>query len=281
MTGFDAVVHAFSTMGLGGFSTHDASFGHFNSPAIEFVAIVFMLLAGMNFATHFQALRLGSMAPYRADVEARWFLVVAGVSVLLITGFLLYHRVYPDFLTALRFSAFNVVSIATTTGYASTDYNLWPAFAPLWMLMLSSFATSSGSTGGGIKMVRALILYKLVYRELMQSMHPRAVLVEKLGGRPLPTQVLYSVLVFGFLYLSSLLVVTMVLAASGLDLVSAFTATVATLNNTGPGLNQVGPATTYEVLTDFQTWVCAFAMILGRLELFAVLLVFMPVFWRN
>jgi trk system potassium uptake protein TrkH len=281
MTWFDAVMHSFSTMGLGGFSSHDASFGFWNSPAIEAVTVVFMLLAGMNFATMFLALYGRSFQPYLRDPEARWFLGVTLGSVLGIAIYLWAMGTYPEFLTALRHSAFNVVSIATTTGFASVDYNLWPMFAPLWMLFLCSFATSAGSTGGGIKMIRAIILYKQVYRELMRSMHPNVVWPVRIGGDPVPQNILFAVLAFAFVYMCSIATMTLLLSFSGLEIVTAFSAVVASINNTGPGLNQVGPATTYEVLTDFQTWVCSFAMLLGRLEIFTLLVVLTPAFWRR
>jgi trk system potassium uptake protein TrkH len=281
MTWFDAVMHAFTTMGLGGFSSHDASFGHWNSPAIEAVTIVFMLLAGMNFATMFLALYGRSFQPYMRDPEVRWFMGITAASVLGIAIYLWATGTYPEFLTALRHSAFNVVSIATTTGYASVDYNLWPMFAPLWMLFLCSFATSAGSTGGGIKMIRAIILYKQVYRELIRSMHPNVVWPVRIGGDPVPQNILFAVLAFAFVYMCSIATMTLLLSFSGLEIITAFSAVVASINNTGPGLNQVGPATTYEVLTDFQTWVCSFAMLLGRLEIFTLLVVLTPSFWRR
>ena len=281
MNWFDAVMHSFTTMGLGGFSSHDASFGHWNSPAIEAVTIVFMLLAGMNFATMFIALHGRSFLPYLRDPEAPWFLAVTLGSVLGIALYLWLEGAYAEFPTALRHAAFNVVSIATTTGFASVDYNLWPAFAPLWMLFLCSFATSAGSTGGGIKMVRALILYKQVYRELLRAMHPNLAWPVRIGGDPVPQNILFAVLAFAFMYMVSIVSMTLLMSFSGLDTVTAVSAVVASINNTGPGLNQVGPATTYEVLSDFQTWVCSFAMLLGRLEIFTLLVVLTPAFWRR
>ncbi len=281
MSWLDAVIHAFSTMGLGGFSSHDASFGYFNSPTIEAVSMLFMLIAGMNFATHFLVWRQKSFLPYAHDPEVRLFVAVVLASCVGIAFYLWRMGVYPDFLDALRYAAFNTVSIATTTGFANTDYNLWPIFAPLWMLFLSSFATSSGSTGGGIKMIRAELLYKQVYRELIRLMHPNALAPMKLGGQIVPNAIVYAVLAFMFIYIAALVSLTLILAASGLDAITAFSAVVACLNNTGPGLNLVGPATTYAVLTDFQTWVCSFAMLLGRLELFTLLVVFTPAFWRR
>jgi trk system potassium uptake protein TrkH len=281
MSWFDAVMHSFSTMGLGGFSSHDASFGFWDSPAIEVVTVVFMLFAGMNFATHFLVIHGRTLNPYRHDPEARWFLLVTIGSVLGIAAYLWQSGTYPEFTTALRFAAFNVVSIATTTGFANTDYNLWPIFAPLWMLFLCSFATSAGSTGGGIKMIRALILYKQVYRELVRAMHPSVVWPVRICGHAIEQNILSAVLAFGFAYMCTIVALTLVMTFTGLEVVTAFSAIVASINNTGPGLNQVGPATTYEILTDFQTWICTFAMLLGRLELFTLLVVLTPAFWRK
>jgi trk system potassium uptake protein TrkH len=277
----DAMMHAFSTMGLGAFSSHDASFGYWNSPAIEAVAIYFMLLAGINFGTHFLAWRRWSFAPYARDPEARLYLLVVIGSVFGIAYFLLANQIYPSFWTALRFSAFNVVSIATTTGFSNTDYNLWPVFAPVWMLFLCSFATCSGSTGGGIKMIRAELMARQAVREMTRIIHPRAMVPVKLAGVPVENNIIFAVLAFILMYNGSVIAMTMLLAASGLDIVTAFSAVIACINNTGPGLGRVGPATTYASLNDFQTWICSIAMLLGRLELFTLLVVFTPGFWRK
>lgn len=281
MSPFDALVHAFSTMGLGGFSTHDASFGYFNSPLIEMVAVVFMLIAGVNFATHFLAFRHRSVGAYRHDSEAHAFWIVTLGSALIIAVYLLWWEVYPDFFTALRFSLFNTVSIATSTGYASTDYNQWPIFAPLLMLLLSCFASSSGSTGGGIKMVRAMLLFKQGQREMARLLHPNAILPVKFQDMTVPNNIIYAVLAYLFLYLVSVVVMTLLMTASGLDFITSFSAVIASINNTGPGLNQVGPATTYASLSDFQTWVCTFAMLLGRLELFTFFVLLTRTFWKS
>ncbi|OYY62343.1 MAG: potassium transporter Trk [Hydrogenophilales bacterium 28-61-11] len=280
MSPFDAVMHTFSTMGLGGFSSHDASFGYWNSPLIETVAVVFMLVAGINFSTHFIAWRQRSVHAYRIDPEMRWFLAVTLGSSLMIALYLLFMNVYPDFWTSLRFALFNTVSIATSTGFANTDYNLWPVFAPLWMLFLSGFASCSGSTGGGMKMVRAQLLFRQGRRELTRLIHPAARLPVKLGGQVVPNTIIYAVLAFVFLYVFIIIVLTLVMTASGLEPITAFSAVIASINNTGPGLNEVGPATTYAILTDFQTWICTLAMILGRLELLTVMVVFTRTFWR-
>lgn len=281
MTWFDAITHAFTTMGLGGFSTHDAGYAFFNSPLIEGVTIFFMLVAAINFATHFQAFRERSLRPYRVDPEAKAFLLVTLGSAVMISWYLWMRGVYPDFLTALRYGSFNTVSIATTTGYSNTDFNLWPVFAPLWMLFLSGFASSSGSTGGGIKMIRALLLVRQGLRELVRLIHPNAQVPVKLGGTVVPNQIVFAVLAFMSIYGACVIVMTFLLLATGLDALSAFSAVIASINNTGPGLNEVGPARNFAGLTDFQTWVCTIAMLLGRLELFTLLIIFTRAFWRR
>jgi trk system potassium uptake protein TrkH len=281
MSWLDAVVHSFTTMSLGGFSTHDASYGFFNSPLIEAVTIVFMLIAGMNFATHYLALSKRNFTPYRHDWEASWFLTAMIVSALAVAVFLWLSGVYPSLATAIRFAAFNVVSIGTTTGFASTDYNLWPMFVPILMLLLCATASSAGSTGGGIKMIRTQLLLLQAWRELSKLLHPNAVIPVRLGNQVIPNQIVFSVLAFMSLYGASILVMTMMLLASGLEPVTAFSAVVACITSTGPGLNEVGPATTYASLSDFQTWVLSMAMMLGRLEIFTVMVIFTPAFWRK
>jgi trk system potassium uptake protein TrkH len=281
MSALDAFMHAFTTMSLGGFSTHDASFGFFDSPLIEAISTIFMLFAGLNFATHFLAMRQRSFAPYRFDPEARWFLALVLGTATLVAGFLWLTGVYPDFSVALRHAIFNTVSVATTTGYASADYNQWPSFAPMAMLLLCCVASSAGSTGGGIKMVRFQLLFLQGLREMVKLLHPNAQVPVKLGGQVIPNQIVFAVLAFMTLWGASVTVMTLLLLASGLEFVSAFSAVIACITNTGPGLNQVGPATTYAVLTDTQTWILAFAMLIGRLELFTVLVLFTPAFWRK
>jgi trk system potassium uptake protein TrkH len=281
MNWLDAVCHAFAAMGLGGFSTHDASVGFFNSPAIEAVLIVFMLIAAMNFATHFLAWREKSLAIYRRDSEGLVMLSVVMASCMMIAAFLRWQGVYPDFWTALRHASFNLVSLATDCGFASVDFNQWPIFAPMWMLLLSCVTASSGSTGGGIKMVRTMILFKQAGREFLQLLHPAVVNPLKVGGSLIANNIVFSVLGFIFLYFMSVATLTFLLLLSGLDFISAFSAIIACINNAGPGLGVVGPASNFGVLTDFQTWVCTFAMLLGRLEVFTVLILFTPQFWRR
>ena len=281
MTWLDALMHSFTTMGLGGFSTHDASFAHWNSPKIEAVAIVFMTIAAINFATHFLAWRQRSPAPYRRDPEATVYVLVLAGSVGGIALYLFLVGVYTDPWSALRFAAFNVVSVATTTGYANADYNAWPIFAPLWMLFLCSFVCCSGSTGSGMKMIRAQILFKQIFRELLRIIHPRLQRPVKLSGLAIENRIVLAVLAYVFVYVSCIILSTLLLTATGLDVLTAFSAAVASINNTGPGLGQVGPMSNYSVLGEFQVWVCSFLMLLGRLELMTLLVVMTPAFWRK
>lgn len=277
----DAFMHMCSTMGLGGFSSHDASFGYWNSPAIEYTAVVFMLLAGFNFSMHFLAWRRRSLAVYWRDPEAKAYVAVVLAAAFAIAAFLWWREQYPDFATSFRYALFNTVSIATTTGYASTDYNQWPILAPVLMLFLCGFATCAGSTGGGIKMIRAIILVKQALREFVRILHPRVINPVHLGGQVIENHVIFAVLAFMLIYGGSIIFFTFLMLLSGLDVITAFSAVVASLNNTGPGLNQVGPASNFSVLDDFETWVCTFAMLLGRLELMSVLVLLTPAFWRK
>jgi trk system potassium uptake protein TrkH len=281
MNWLDAVCHAFSAMGLGGFSTHDASIGYFNSPLIEFVMIVFMLFAVINFATHFLAWRGKSLRVYLRDAEAVASLGLILSSCVGIAFFLWWQGVYTDFWTALRHASFNLVSIATSSGYASVDYAQWPIFAPLWMMFLTAIAASSGSTGGGIKMIRTLVLLKQAGREFVKLLHPAVVNPMKIGGQVISNSIVFSVLGFIFLYFMTIVTLTFLLLMSGLDFISAFTAVLASVNNCGPGLGIVGPSSNYQGLTDFQTWVCTLGMLIGRLEIFTVLILFTPHFWRR
>jgi trk system potassium uptake protein TrkH len=281
MSWIDAFLHMCTTVSLGGFSRYDASFGHWNSPLIEGVAIVFMLLSGISLIMYFVAWRAKSLRPLWRNTEVQAFYAVLLGSIALIATFLVVNGAYDTWLEALRHTAFHVVSVATTTGFASYDYAQWPLFAPLLMILLGCFATCAGSTGGGIKMVRMLLLIKQARRELVRIVHPNVVNPVVLGGNAVSDRVMQSVIAYMMIYGASLVGLTMVLLFSGLDVVTAFTAVIACVNNIGPGLGDVGPAVNYGGLSDFQTWVCTFAMLLGRLELLSVLVLFTPQFWRR
>ena len=281
MDWFDAVCHSFSALSLGGFSTYDASIGHFNSVPIEMVLTCFQILAALNFATHYQAFSQRGMAAYRRDSEAKAILGTLAISCAGIAWFLYYHGAYADFGTSLRHSVFNIVSIATDGGLHTQDFSRWPIFAPMWMMFLSCVVASSGSTGGGIKMIRTLVLAKQAHRELNHLVHPNMVRPLKVGGAVIDNRVVFAVLAFVFLYFMSIVTLVFVQLGSGLDFLTSLTSILACINNSGPGLGLVGPGSNYGVLTDFQTWVCSVAMLLGRLEIFTLLVLFTPALWRK
>lgn len=281
LSGWDALIHAFSVTGLGGFSNKDASLGYFNNVNVEIVTIVFALLAGLNYATHYLALARRSFEPYRRDPEIPFYFGVLAFSVLLLSLYLNELNPGGDFPTIFRQVAFHVVSISTSLGLATYDYTVWPMFVQLWILFLGSFIACSGSTGGGIKMMRAIILYKQTMREMLRSLHPNVVKQVRLGQQAIPEPILHAVLGFSFMYMVTIVSLTLFLTATGLELVTAFSAVVACLNNTGPGLGAVGPASNYMALGDLQKSVLAFTMILGRLEIFTLLVVLTPAFWRR
>jgi trk system potassium uptake protein TrkH len=280
MSWFDAVCHAMATLSLGGFSTHDASVGYFNSVTIEVILSCFMVIAATNFAMHFVAWQKKSLKIYLKDTETFSMIALILVSILVMSVYLWHSDVY-SFTVALRHVSFNLISIATCSGFASVNFGVWPMFVPLWMLFLSGITASSGSTGGGIKMIRTLILSKQGWREMGQLLHPQAYLPLKINKKIIPDSVIFSVLGFIFVYFIIVIASTFILLASGLDLLTAFSATIACINNAGLGLGQVGPANTYAVLNDFQIWVLTLVMLLGRLEIFTILILFTRQFWRK
>jgi trk system potassium uptake protein len=281
MTWFDAICHGMSALSLGGFSTHDASVGFYNSLSIELVMSVLMLAASLNFARHFVALRRLTLQPYRKDPEARAIAAVVGISILGIALLLYVHGNYPAFSSALRHASFNVISMATTSGFVTEDFETWPAFAPIWLLFLCCIVCSTGSTGGGIKMFRTLLLARQAGRELKLLVHPSAMWPVRIGGKPVPDHIGDSVLAFIFLYFMAVVTLTFAMLLTGLDFDSSFSAVVASINNTGPGLATVGPSHNFSSLTHMQTWICTAAMLVGRLEIFSVLVLFTPAFWRK
>ncbi|MCU0585510.1 MAG: potassium transporter [Desulfobacterales bacterium] len=278
---FDAVCHAFAALSLGGFSTRDASVGAFDSAAIEAVLIVFMVIAALNFATHYTVWHRRSLRAYWRDAEAKGVLLVLGWSILGCAGYLWFVGTFTDPVTALRQVAFNLVSVATDCGFVSADFAQWPIFVPFWMLFLSCVTVSSGSTGGGIKMIRTLILVRQSGRELRRMIHPTLAAPLTLGGARVSNGIVFAVLGFIFLYFISVVGMTFLLIFGGLDFISAFSAVIACINNMGPGLGQVGPATNYASLTDYELWVLSFTMLLGRLEVLSLLILFTPQFWRK
>jgi len=281
MSWFDAICHAFSAVGLGGFSTHDRSIAYFNSPTIELVLMVLMVIASLNFARHIIALRRLSLESYKQDPEAKAIFAILAVSVVGIATLLDWHGVYRDFLVALRHSAFNVISQATTSGLTSQDYQQWPVFAPYWMLFLSCIVCSTGSTGGGIKMFRTLLLARQAGREMKLLIHPAAMAPLRIGGRPIPDGVGRSVLAFIFLYFMAVALLTFAMLLTGFDFDDSFSVIVASINNTAHGFGPPGAVHNLHDLSPLQIWICTAAMLLGRLEIFSVIVLFRPAFWRK
>lgn len=281
MDAFDAVCHALSTVSLGGFSTRDASIGAFDSLRIEVVLSVFMVLSTINFGTHFLALRERSPAAYLRDLEASASVLLILASAAGITALLLWERSFDNLADALRHGVFNTISVATSTGFMTRDYAQWPVFAPLWMMFLACVASSAGSTGGGIKMVRALILLKQAGRELKRLVHPHAVIPLSINGSPVDDRVISSVFGFMLLWGVTQLVLTFVLLLTGVDFTSALSTVIAAVNNLGPALGRFGPADNFGSLDDFQAVLLALAMLAGRLELLTFFAVLTPAFWRR
>ncbi len=279
--GTDIYIHMAATVSLGGFSSFDSSLGAFDNRWVEVVAMVFMLLSGINFATHFNAVRAHSPRPYWRCAETPYFLLITLSMGLFISLWLFGRGVYPDLEDALRYGMFNTISLLTTTGFSNTDYSRWPIFAPLLLLTFSCFTVSSASPGSGLKLIRMVLLIKHTRQELLRVVHPRAVVPIRLGGRTVEPRVMQGILAFLLLYIATLVTSTLLLIGSGLDPISGFSAALASLNNLGPGLGDVGPIKNYSELTSFQTWVCTVTMLLGRLELVTILVLLTPTFWRR
>ncbi|MGD8311922.1 MAG: TrkH family potassium uptake protein [Gammaproteobacteria bacterium] len=276
---FDAVGHAFTTISTGGFSTHDASLAHFDSPVIETIAIIFMLAGGVNFAIHFFAWRRHSILPYITDPEVQGYGLIFLFSTLLVAVSLYLAGAYAGTWESLRYSAFQVASIFTSTGFGTTTFAKWPLHIPLVLVILSFTGGCAGSTAGGIKVLRIVLLAKLGLRQLFQLAHPQAVSVVKLGIRPVSEEVLYSMWGFYVLYIVTSLLLTVAMMAAGLDLESAFGAVVATINLLGPGLGDV--ANNFATVSPVIKWLGIFGMLVGRLEVFTLLILFLPAYWRQ
>ncbi len=277
---FDAISHSFATIAIGGFSTHDQSMGYFiDTPLVEIVAIVFMILAGVNFALHFTAWRSRSLLHYFADSEFRVYATILTSVAIISSTYLYYMSTFDDAGSAILHGVFQAVSIGTTTGFTTHEYHTWPGFLPVLLLFTSFIGACAGSTGGGMKVIRFLLLIKQGMREIMRVIHPNAVITTKVGGKPIPNHVITSVWGFFSAYVASFSIILLLLMLTGLDQVSAFSATAAAINNLGPGLNMVGA--NYASITDAAKWILSFTMLLGRLEIFTLLVLLTPAFWRR
>ncbi|KZY48315.1 potassium transporter, partial [Oleiphilus sp. HI0050] len=278
MTLFDAIGHSFSTIAIGGYSTHDASIGYFDNSVIELIAIFFMFIAGVNFALHFTAWRSNSWRTYFMDPEFRFYASLMLI-VTIITIATLYFTDTYSFSDSMIRGAFEVVSIATTTGFATADFTAWPFVLPFLLFVVAFVGGCAGSTGGGMKAIRILLIYKQGLREIQRLIHPNAIIPVKLGKKPVPDRVIEAVWGFFSVYLFVFVILLLMLLATGLDQVTAWSAVGASINNLGPGLGDV--AQHYGDIPDTAKWVLCFAMLMGRLEIFTLLILFTPAFWRN
>jgi len=276
---FDAVNHAMTTVATAGFSTHDASFGYWDNALIESIAIVFMLLGGVSFSLHWYAWRAATVSHYQASSELRVFTIMVAAVVLIVTGYLWLSGEITGFDQSLRHAAFQTVSHLTTTGYASTGFAHWPGMLPILMIMLAFIGGCSGSTAGGMKVARVQLVVQQGLRELKQLVHPKAQFLVTMGGKRVSESVVISVAGFCALYITVYLVLFLLLTADGVDIVTAFSSVAACINNMGPalGLN----AMHFTALSDFSTWLMSFAMLVGRLEIFTILVLFIPSFWQE
>jgi trk system potassium uptake protein TrkH len=279
MTVYDALCHTFTTMPTGGFSTKNASIAHYNSVYFDTVIIVFMLLAGINFSLHYQMLR-GKPLAFWHDSECRFFLG-AVVLLTLAVSFNIFGTVYQTMAEAFRYGAFQVVSIVTTTGFATADYEKWPAMSQLILLLCMFMGASAGSTGGGMKCLRIMLSFKYCYKELFTLIHPHAVSHIKIGGKPVSDDVMRSVLGFLTLYVGLFALNSVLLAGLGVDFTTAFTAVASSLGNIGPGFGMVGPLDNYAQIPILGKWLLIWCMLLGRLEIFTVIILVVPEFWRK
>jgi len=276
---FDALCHAFSTVAIGGFSTHDLSIGHFNSAPIDLVAVFFMFVAGVNFSLHFFAWRYVSVRHYFQDPEFRAYSYILLTMSVIVVVTLFAYRGYDDPGQTVINGLFQAVSISTTTGFTTENFSVWPAALPVLLIFASFVGGSAGSTAGGIKVIRWLLVYKQGVREIARLVHPSAEIPVKLGNKAVPYRVVDAVWGFFSVYIIVFGVMLLAMMSTGLDQVTAFSAVAATLNNLGPGLGDV--ASGFMSLTDTAKWISVVGMLLGRLEIFTLLVLITPTFWRT
>jgi trk/ktr system potassium uptake protein len=278
MSLFDAICHSFSTVAIGGFSTHDASIGYFNSPLIESVTIVFMLISGINFSLHFFAVRDKSLLHYFRDDEVKFYLLILLITTATASVLLAYFGTFEG-PTAFRLAIFEVVSIITTTGFATDDFSQWPGILP-YMIFFGAFTGAcAGSTGGGMKVMRVMLIWKQGIREIHRLIHPNAVFPIKVNKQRVPSSVIEAIWGFFSIYVVVFMFVLLATMATGMDFLTAFSAVGAAINNLGPGLGEV--SLHYADIADSAKLLLCFTMILGRLEIFTILVLFSPMFWRK
>lgn len=278
MSTFDAIGHAFSTVAIGGFSTHDTSMAFFDSPIILVIAMVFMVLSGVNFALHYVVWRSGSVWHYFSDPEVKFYLWCLLIGILITISYLYFSSTY-DFSGSAINGSFELISILTTTGFGVADYSQWPTFLPFMLFMFAFMGGCGGSTAGGIKVMRVLMICKQGLREIHRLIHPNAIILIKVGRKSVPDRVVEAIWGFFAVYVISFTLMFLLLLATGLDFLTAFSAIGACINNLGPGLGDV--AAHYGNINDTAKWILCFAMLLGRLEIFTLLVLLTPAFWRD
>ena len=276
---FDAVGHAFSTVAIGGFSTHDDSLAFWNNPTLEIVASIFMLIAGVNFALHFTAWRRASAQPYFLDPELKVYISLIIAFAILASFALYFTGTYDSLVTSFRYGSFQVISAMTTTGFTTADFYTWPGFLPVLLICIAFIGGCAGSTAGGMKVYRVILLYRQSVREIQRLIHPHAVIHIKIGGQKTSDTVISAVWGFFFLYIASFAVMTMLLTATGLDAETSYSAVGACITNLGPALGKAG--VNYASLNDTAKLILSAAMLLGRLEIYTLLVILSPAFWRD
>lgn len=277
---FDAVCHAFATISTGGFSTKNASIAYYNSVYIDYVMMFFMFLGGTNFTLHFGALK-GRFTDYFRNTEFNFFLITIGVAVVIVTAVIGESSFGGDYLKAFRYAAFNIISVMTCTGFATADFAMWAPLAQVVLLFLMFPGACAGSTGGGMKNIRVLILLKTATNELKKIAHPKVVANVRLGGKTVDAEILFTIAGFIILYLVTFATATIILTATGLDIVTSMSAIASAMANVGPGLGTVGPVANFAHLSDLAKWVLDICMLLGRLEIYTVFVLFSAAFWKR
>lgn len=276
---FDAAAHAMTTIATGGFSTYDASIGAFDNPNIETTAIIFMILGSLPFVLYLKAIK-GKYGVLLSDSQVRWFLSIVCLSVIVMTIYLLFNYHYP-LGESFRKSAFNVVSLITGTGYTSDDYGIWGGFAVNLLFFLMVVGGCAGSTTCGIKIFRFQVLYAVTSVQIKELLHPHGIFIPHYGKKPIPAPVSASVMSFFFMFALCFVGLAMVLSFTGLDFLTAMSGAATSIANVGPGLGEIGPASNFSGLPVMAKWTLCVGMLLGRLELFTVLVLFAPNFWRS
>lgn len=279
MTPFDAIGHSFSTVSTGGFSSHDANLAYFNSPSIEFIAILFMFLGGINFSLHFLAWRRFSLSDYFRDAEFRVYVCILLIGTVLCAGTLIANNTFNDQGFAIRSSLLHVVSMMSSTGFVATDFTVWPGAIPVALILMTFAGGCAGSAAGGMKVIRWILMWKQGTREINRLVHPSAVFPVKIGGRAVPWRILDAVWGFFAIYVVCFAVLMVLLIATGEDQITAFSAIATCMNNTGPGLGKV--ASTFSTISTPGKWICVLAMLLGRLEVYPLIVLLTPTFWRR